>query len=104
MLADMKNEFLPGALLTESDITVTLSQLEARVSTIQNLIASLENDALEEKALVDTVLELELSNAELQINKVVVRHKDDPRLKVFAQILDAEEGHNRILEEWSGAS
>ena len=46
------------------------------------------------------MLDLEVSGAELQINRIVLQYKGDPYLKLLAEILDGEEAHNRVLEDW----
>ena len=100
MLVNIKDSLFPAGSVSESDIDITLSQLESHAQTIQELIATLASDTFEEREVINTLLDLELSTAELQIYRIVVQNKDDPRLKVFVEILDAEEAHNRVLEEW----
>ncbi len=93
-------EFFPAGILEESDIDMTLAQLEEQVVAIQEVMASLEDGTLEEKELIEKVLDLEVSGAELQINRIVMQYKGDPYLKLLAEILDGEEAHNRVLEDW----
>lgn len=100
MLVNIKDSFFPAGAVSESDIDITMSQLERYARTIQELMASLASDTFEERAVVNTLINLELSNAELQLNKIIVQNKDDVRLKVFVEILDSEEAHSRLLEEW----
>jgi rubrerythrin len=100
MLVKIKDSFFPAGAVSESDIDITMSQLESHAKTIQKLIATLASDTFDEREVINTLLDLELSSAELQINRIVVQNKDDPRLKVFVEILDAEEAHNRVLEDW----
>jgi rubrerythrin len=89
MLVKIKDSFFPAGAVSES-----------HAKTIQKLIATLASDTFDEREVINTLLDLELSSAELQINRIVVQNKDDPRLKVFVEILDAEEAHNRVLEDW----
>jgi len=100
MLVNIKDSLFPAGAVSESDIDITMSQLESHAKTIQEMITTLASDTFEEREIINTLLDLELSSAELQINRIVVQNKDDPRLKVFVEILDAEEAHSQLLEEW----
>jgi rubrerythrin len=100
MFTIIKGELFPAGTLTEADIEITLSQLARQATVIQGLIASLASSAFKEEEVIDAVLDLELSTAELQINRIVVENKNDPNLKLFVDILDSEQAHNRVLEEW----
>ena len=93
-------EFFPAGIFEESDINMTLAQLEEQVVAIQEVMDRLEGGTLEENELIEKVIDLEISGAELQINRIVTQHKGDPYLKLFAEILAGEEAHNRVLEDW----
>ena len=93
-------EFFPEGIFEKSDIDMTLAQLEEQVVAIQEVMDRLEGGTLEEKELIEKVIDLEVSGAELQINRIVTQYKGDPYLKLFAEILDGEEAHNRVLEDW----
>ena len=93
-------EFFPVGILQESDIDMTLAQLEEQVVAIRKVTGSLEDGTLEERELIEKVLDLEVSGAELQINRIVTQHRGDPYLELFLEILDGEEAHNRVLEDW----
>jgi rubrerythrin len=100
MLVTIKDSFFPAGAVSESDIDITMSQLESHAKTIQELISALAGDTFEEREVINTLLDLELSSAELQIYRIVVQNEDDPRLKVLVEILNAEQSHSRLLEEW----
>lgn len=100
MFLTVKNVLLPSGILSENDITVTVRQLEAQRDAVQKIIASLENRSFREQEIVNMLLDLELSSVELQINRVIVEHRDEPGLRIFVEILDSEQAHNQVLEEW----
>jgi len=93
-------EFFPADVVKEADIEITLAQLEEQVGAIEGVMASLKNDGLNEKDIIGKVLDLELTGAELQINRIVLGYRNDPYLKLYGEILDGEEAHNSVLEDW----
>ncbi len=45
------------------------------------------------------VIALELSSAGREMNRIIVEHRQDPRLKAFVDVLDSEDAHSRLLQE-----
>ncbi len=93
-------QFFPDGILKESDIDTTLAQLEEQARAIQGIMTSLEDGTLEEKEVIEKVIDLEISGAELQINRIVTQYKSDPYLKLFSERWEGEEAHSRVLEDW----
>ncbi len=100
MLAHVRDTFLPLKIVKPEDITLSLSQLERHERQIDKLIVAVEHKKISEREAINASIDLELAGTELQINRIVADHKDAPAFKVFLELIQGDEAHNRLLQQW----
>lgn len=100
MLAHVRDTFLPLNIVKPEDITLSLSQLERHTAQITKLVAMVESKRISEREAINAIIDLELAGTELQINRIVADHKDSPAFKVFWELIQGDEAHNRLLQQW----
>jgi hypothetical protein len=100
MLAHVRDTFLPLNIIKPEDITLTLTQLKQHTAQITQLATMVETQKISEREAINAIIDLELAGTELQINRIVADHKDSPAFKVFWELIQADEAHNRLLQQW----
>lgn len=100
MLAHVRDTFLPLNIVKPEDITLSLSQLKRHAEQIAKLITLVESQQISEREAINAVIDLELAGTELQINRIVADHRDSPAFQVFWELIQADEAHNRLLQQW----